>query len=75
LDEQGVIGQLPDLAERCADMPELLEGGDSSDPETAIFHIHAKCVMQELIAEGYLKRIGHGTFMRTDKTMPKSGPI
>jgi hypothetical protein len=71
-DDEAAIGQFPDLAERCAVMPELLEGGDSSDPETAIRHLHVQCVMQEMIAEGYLKRIGHGTFMPTGKVMPKS---
>ena len=75
LDEQGAVGELLDLAERCALLPELLEGGDSSDPETAIFHLHTQCVIQELIAEGYVKRIGHGTFVRTDKAVPKSGPF
>jgi hypothetical protein len=28
--------------------------------------------MQEMIAEGYLKRVGHGTFIGTGKVMPKS---
>jgi hypothetical protein len=42
-----------------------LEGGDSPDPETAIFHLHASCVLQELIAEGYFERIGHDKFVRT----------
>jgi hypothetical protein len=69
--DQAAIGEFPDLAERCAIMPELLEGGDSSDPETAIRHLHVQCIMQELITEGYLKRTGHGTFMRTDKVPPK----
>jgi len=52
--DQAAIGEFPDLAERCAVMPELLEGGDSSDPETAIFHLQLQCIMQELVAEGCL---------------------
>jgi hypothetical protein len=71
-DDEDAIGQFPDLAERCAVMPELLEGGDSSDPETAIRHLHVQCIMQEMILEGYLKRTGHGTFMRTHKVPPWS---
>ena len=70
--DRAAIAEFPDLAERCAVMPELLEGGDSSDPETAIHHLHVQCIMQELIAEGYLKRTGHGMFMRTAKIPPKS---
>jgi predicted subunit of tRNA(5-methylaminomethyl-2-thiouridylate) methyltransferase len=49
-----------------------LDDGDSPDPETAIFYLHTQCLMQELIAETDLKRIGHGTFVRTDKVPPKS---
>jgi hypothetical protein len=72
LDEQGAAGELPDLAERCAVLPELLEGGDSSDPETAIHHLHVQCIMQELIAEGYFERVGPRRFRRTDKVPPQS---
>jgi hypothetical protein len=62
---------LPELAERCAVLPELLEGGDSSDPDRAILNLQTACTLQELIAEGYLERIGHGTFKWTDKAPPK----
>jgi len=70
--DQAAIGEFPDLAERCAVMSELVEGGDSSDPKTAIFHLDVQCIVQELIAEGCLKRVGHGTFRWTDKVPPQS---
>ncbi len=72
LDEQGAAGELPDLAERCAVLPELLEGGDSSDPETAIRHLFIGCIFQEFVAEGYWERVGPGRFRRTDKVPPQS---
>ena len=72
LQDQGDLGALTELAERCAVLPELLEGGDSSDPDVAILHLHALCALQGLIAEGYVERTGHGAFKRIDKLSPKS---
>jgi hypothetical protein len=50
-------------------MPELLEGGDSSDPDTAFRHLITRCVLQDMIAQGKAERTGPGTFMFTDKAM------
>jgi hypothetical protein len=72
LQDKGDLGALTELAERCAVLPELLEDGHSSDPDTAIMNLHALCALQGLIAEGYVERTGHGTFRTTDKAPPKS---
>jgi hypothetical protein len=47
LQEQGTIGK---LAELCAVMSELFEGGGSSDLGTAILHSHIDCALQDMIA-------------------------
>ncbi len=69
LDERDAAGELPDLAERCAILPELLEGGDSSDPETAIRHLYIDCILQDLVIEGYIERLGPRRFRWTDKVL------
>src|SRR5271165_4181623 len=69
LREPGMIDELPELAERRALMPELLEGGDASNPDTAFRHLITRCVLQDMIAQSKAVRCGPGTFMFTDKPM------
>ena len=51
LPKPGMVDELPELAERCALMPELLEGGQPSDPDKALRHLTIRCAVQDVNAE------------------------
>jgi hypothetical protein len=55
LHQAGMVDELPELADRCALMPELLEGGDSSDPDTALRHLATLCAMQDMNAQAMVE--------------------
>jgi hypothetical protein len=74
LKEHGALKELPDLATKCAMVPELLMADGSDDPEVSIARRQLLCVVQALMVEGLLERKGTRAFVATQKLKSMDAP-
>jgi hypothetical protein len=73
LEKQGALAALPELARRCAIVPEVLLDR-RTDAEDAIKHRMILCFLEDLITAGYCEVVGQGMPMafRFIKELPSA---